>query len=364
MHKIANKDIRLDFLDGLRGWGALSVLLYHTFVQGFPITEKVSVDLYRFFLFNGSLAVWIFFIVSGFSLSIKYLKTGDIASLRRIALGRYIRLMIPILAIGIIVFILFKLSIIPAASERPLAFQAFLTVPPTLHDAFRFGLFDVFFKYDASKSLSPPLWTMAYELCGSAMVIGTLFVAGKSKYRFSLYLAIGVLALFVEVFYINFIIGIVFADIYSAPLKHRYANLWKYLPSAALVAGLIASVFLRRESSAFHFLASAALISFGVIFDKHAARAMSSKLSRFLGRISFPLYLIHSTVFFSYSLWVFGIWGSTAESSFEVKILLNISTVLVSILAAIALTPADTFGVWLSKKFSAVFVRKPSSAQD
>ena len=48
---------RLDFLDGLRGWGAVAVLLFYVFVETFPISTTVTGTLRHIFMFNGVLAV-------------------------------------------------------------------------------------------------------------------------------------------------------------------------------------------------------------------------------------------------------------------------------------------------------------------
>src|SRR6202022_3314040 len=60
---------RLRFLDGLRGWGAVVVLLFHVFSEGLPIDATIGDRLKYFIPFNGMMAVFVFFVVSGFSLS-------------------------------------------------------------------------------------------------------------------------------------------------------------------------------------------------------------------------------------------------------------------------------------------------------
>ena len=94
--------IRLRFLDGLRGWGALTVVAYHTFIEVFPISTPVRDLLWKAFFFNGLFAVAIFFVVSGMSLSIGYLSSGDKTNLMRLGFGRYFRLTIPIFLAGLI----------------------------------------------------------------------------------------------------------------------------------------------------------------------------------------------------------------------------------------------------------------------
>src|SRR5262245_49552116 len=87
---------RYVFLDGLRGWGAAVVLVYHYLVQVFPPSQEAASILSRVIFLNGTMAVWVFFVVSGFSLSIGYIRRRDARALTRLAIGRYPRLAIPI----------------------------------------------------------------------------------------------------------------------------------------------------------------------------------------------------------------------------------------------------------------------------
>ena len=84
---------RLRFLDGLRGWAAVVVLLHHVFIDGLPANALMADrSLWaKVFFLNGTLAVSVFFVISGFSLSIRYLETGNGSGLGRIAAGRYLR---------------------------------------------------------------------------------------------------------------------------------------------------------------------------------------------------------------------------------------------------------------------------------
>jgi peptidoglycan/LPS O-acetylase OafA/YrhL len=61
---------RLRFLDGLRGWAAVVVLLHHVFVDGLPANALMADrSLWaKVFFLNGTLAVCVFFVISGFSI--------------------------------------------------------------------------------------------------------------------------------------------------------------------------------------------------------------------------------------------------------------------------------------------------------
>ena len=99
--------VRFRFLDGLRGWAAVVVLLHHLFIDGLPANSFMADRALwaKVFFLNGTLAVSVFFVISGFSLSIRYLETGD-GGFGRIAAGRYLRLALPIFAICAVTYVL------------------------------------------------------------------------------------------------------------------------------------------------------------------------------------------------------------------------------------------------------------------
>jgi len=75
----SQRPMRLGFLDGLRGWAAVVVLFHHIFVDGLPANSFMANRLFwaKVFFMNGTFAVCLFFVISGFSLSIGYLQTGE-----------------------------------------------------------------------------------------------------------------------------------------------------------------------------------------------------------------------------------------------------------------------------------------------
>ncbi|MGA9323479.1 MAG: acyltransferase family protein, partial [Xanthobacteraceae bacterium] len=140
---------RLRVLDGLRGWAAVVVLLHHVFIDGLPANAFMADRALwaKVFFLNGTLAVSVFFVISGFSLSIRYLETGNGGALGRIAAGRYLRLALPIFAICAITYVLLVLGLIPPAAQRPAPLDQFLAFTPTIERLMSFSLWNVFVAY-------------------------------------------------------------------------------------------------------------------------------------------------------------------------------------------------------------------------
>jgi peptidoglycan/LPS O-acetylase OafA/YrhL len=141
--------MRIRALDGLRGWGAVFVVLYHVFVEGLPVSAGSAGLLKRLIPFNGTLAVLVFFLVSGFSLSVRYLADSDLRAWTQIAAGRYFRLVIPIFVACLLVHLAMVAGAIDVADHRIEKFRGMLNFDPTFTHLLRFSLFDVFFNYSA-----------------------------------------------------------------------------------------------------------------------------------------------------------------------------------------------------------------------
>lgn len=272
------------FLDGLRGWASVVVLLYHVFVNALP--PAPGLDWLEVLLpFNGLTAVYVFFIISGFALSVRYLDTGDLTDWIRIAAGRYFRLAISILAACAIVHLALVTGLLDTTDVRLPPFRGWLTFDPTWWHLLRFALFDVFFSYDWRESYIGPLWTMGPELAGSAV---TLIAALAFRYvplRWLAFLAIAAVLFAVSRSLGFFLIGMAAAD-----FQLRGMMIPRWLGAALFAIGCAPLLFAFPWWSA----VSAILIFAGAT---SAIRGLlETPLSRGLGSISFPLYLMHGPV--------------------------------------------------------------------
>lgn len=71
---------RVDWLDGIRGAAALFVVLHHTWLSVWPSFPRESGPWWLGWLLYGHLAVAVFIVVSGFSLSLAPIRRGDTLS--------------------------------------------------------------------------------------------------------------------------------------------------------------------------------------------------------------------------------------------------------------------------------------------
>jgi peptidoglycan/LPS O-acetylase OafA/YrhL len=331
---------RLHFLDGLRGWGAVFVVLSHVFADALPVTPESRVFLSHLVPFNGTLAVLVFFLVSGLSLSVGYLADGDRGAWIRMIAGRYFRLAIPILAACFLVYLAMIAGMIDVAAQRLPLFRNMLNFDPTAFHLLRFSLFDVFFSYRAEDTYIGPLWTMSIELVGSVLVLLAIFPIRANPYRSALLLAVA-LAIAVMPLPSNwpllalFPVGAAMADWFNRGWLDRVPG---PIAIVLLISGCLISAALPFSVSAWGF--AAAFLVVGSIALPQVRAFLDGGLSAWLGRISFPLYLMHGPV-----IWVVGEPLAHGGNRFAVDLLV----VAISFGAAFCFVPVNEFAIRVSR---------------
>src|SRR5687768_4333751 len=118
---------RLAFLDGLRGWAALMVVLSHLLVFFVAQTSSAYKGWYWAFPSDGNLAVFVFFVLSGFALSIGYIQSGRVNILTALCVRRYLRLAIPILCTSLLAYLLHTVHLFYNAAAGNITENAWLT---------------------------------------------------------------------------------------------------------------------------------------------------------------------------------------------------------------------------------------------
>lgn len=358
---MADATARFPFLDGLRGWAAFCVLVYHVVIDGLPANAFMADAWFwaHVFVLNGPLMVGVFFVVSGFSLSIRYLETGDARGLARIAAGRYLRLAIPIFGVCAAVYVLMIAGIIPPADARPSPLNEFLRFAPSLSGLLSYSLFDVFFNHTKAATYNPPLWTMAYEFFGSFLVFVVLAIVQSWRRRIlALSVLFAALVLF-NAYFSLFVGGILLADVY------RHARAWRdatRIGAALLAGGVLVSLTLDLWFGP-HYVACATLLTAGVAFCAPVRDFFENRLAAFLGWISYPLYLVQAPVIYAFSinaLYALDPLGLTMETE---RWIAGALTIPVGVLCAVAFAPVNDFAVSASRKFGAsvagLFAKRP-----
>ncbi|MET3970206.1 acyltransferase [Bradyrhizobium sp. S3.9.1] len=327
---------RLKFLDGLRGWAAIFVLLYHVFCDAIPFDDRAAALLQLFLPFSGIMAIFIFFVVSGFSLSVDYLDRGDLKSWVRIVAGRYFRLTIPIFLACLVVHLAMIAGAISPGEIRHPKFQQGLAFAPTWQHLFYFSWYGVFFDY--RDTYVGPLWTMRYELFGSFIALAGVIALRRAPARIFWFSAIAVILSLVLDDYWRmlalFPAGCVLADLH---LRGWLNTIPRPVGWLLILAGFL-SVPLRSWIG--WELGVLALVVGCVCLDS-ARTLLGSKTSRLLGDICYPLYLIHGPV-----IWLVGEpLLRRANGSIMAGLVIDIAVVILSLLAAVLFLPANNLAI-------------------
>lgn len=362
----ATPKLRLEFLDGVRGWASLMVFLYHLIVQLLANTTPSYKSKYLAFALDGEFAVFIFFVLSGFVLSIKFILSPGKHSLAQAAIGRYFRLMLPIIITSLIAYLLMLTHAMynvqaagPALS--PDWMGTYFNFEPTLTYFLQFNLYYVFFNFNPGANFNPVLWTIAYEFTGSMLVylIIGLFRTTKNK---TYMVPLAVLILFNLVnnpIIACFAIGYVLAEVYVAYGRRLEQSIWANgLATLLFLVPIIGSTFFRTGHHLYLALL-ATLLVVSVSFSGLLKSFFSNKVSRFLGRISFPLYLIHLPLICSFSAYLFLILPAHGFSHQATSNIIIVTTIPLGILLAWVIYPIETFSVKASKYLSEKLMRIP-----
>lgn len=332
---------RLHVLDGLRGWAAMVVTILHIFYQILPPPGVFSLSLDAWWPFTGKFSVAIFFLVSGFSLSVAFLRTGDKGNVYRMLAGRYLRLAIPVMAACAVMSLFMNAGAILSPAERPTHLAGFFDFVPTLAHLVEFGVFGVFFDYSVQNSYAPPLWTISYELFGSILVACLLLALGQPARRGPVYAAVALVFFVYQPWYFLFVAGVIFAGMHNVWSRHMS------LRAGVCLMGL-GAVLSGVSGEQPHLLAFSATLFFaGAIHTSGAVRFFSNRVSRWLGEISFPIYLLHIPITFAAGLPLY----VQGPADMATALFAGLVALAASIVAAVLFIPVNTWAMRVARRF-------------
>src|SRR3954451_3794092 len=168
----------------------LSHLFFGVFIKAAP--PFISTDwrpLMEPFL-GGTLAVAVFFTLSGDVLSASYWMRPSRTELVRHTVKRYLRLTIPILAASTVVLVLIKTGLTFNHEAAPVLhvedwLGEFLRGSFSILDLLWFSGITVYFDTPADRALLPFLWVMRIEMVGSLLVLVYLFADVQIRRRYT-----------------------------------------------------------------------------------------------------------------------------------------------------------------------------------
>lgn len=322
------KSEKLQHLEALRGIAALMVVFAHlqyTFAPSFHYNSFLWLKaltgsyvlghiLHSFvaILFNGGLAVYIFWFMSAYVLSIKLFQKGNHEYLFKSLIKRYFRLVIPVLGSVLFAYFLLKLGFMYNGQLAEVLGNSWLgkhyDFQAHLGKAILSSFWDTFFSYEEKTTYNAVLWTMNPELLGSYFIftLFALFQFRKSRYIFYTILSILFFTL-KEYAFVSFILGfwlcdldhtnLFFKDLIEKLFKNSWLTILFFLMSLIVIG--------KADYLAYGNLFGGITIVIFVMKTKVLQSLLNHKFLTWLGRMSFSLYLIHLPVICSFSCFLY-----------------------------------------------------------
>jgi peptidoglycan/LPS O-acetylase OafA/YrhL len=302
---------RLGCFDELRGIAALIVVLHH-FDYAFRFVELLTslffktalLDFPLNLLHNGRLAVYVFFMMSGYVLSYPFFRKGNLGFLSSSATKRYFRLGIPVFGSVMLSYFLLEWGLYKNVEVGKLIdcswLSGFWDKGASFWDAVYISIFVNQGYYNA-----PVLWTISVEFYGSMMVFAFLSLFGKLKNRRWLYIPL--FFLLAKTFYVAFLIGLALCDfthlgIHSKSQKIKM-GLLIFLCGGSLFLPLSWKLMIHSIND-MEIIYAVMIISL-VLISENLKKILETRIPAFFGAISFSMYLLHPLVLGSFSCTVF-----------------------------------------------------------
>jgi peptidoglycan/LPS O-acetylase OafA/YrhL len=297
---------RLKYIDSLRGIAALIVVVFHmidvfffNFQFGKSENQITNIKIAARSIFNGSDWVSFFFVLSGFSLSLYYLKNQVDIDLKNFYMKRFFR----VYPLYILVLLVTFFVVYPHTSWSSLSSQALL--------------------FNFRNELIPPSWSLSIEWIGSLLIPFFILIFRYNKrYFYTLtvvslffYNGIGHVQSSFFGFTFNFLLGIILADLYlnnrlKLPKNYyffifpfillSFTSRWliDFFPLLKYLIHLFTDLLNMDFHQIFYYFSAIAsfLLLFVVLQNQRIQRILSYPAFVFLGTISFSIYLIHFLV--------------------------------------------------------------------
>lgn len=363
---------KISYLEGLRGICCLIVILDHcinTFKPdlrftglsdaGGKIRQLIAWTPLNIF-YSGIAPVCIFFILSGFVLSIKYNNTKMNYVIYQGVIKRYPRLIFPILIAMLLMYFAYEIL------GRYTGFSNDLSFSKTIIEAIYTAPF-----YHVNLT-NYALWTISFEIYGSLLVFSLLAIFGDKRERLLFYMLTFFFLYLTNSFYSLFVMGVILSDIY-VNRNYRIIPLMRIM---LFLIGLILSTspyprngvevygglysYLRlfnvQDYSQLYqmlMLTGSSLIFISILGSSFFERFFNLRFFQYLGKISFPLYITHVTVLSCGSYYVKSNFPKVTIVDFMLisTVMIMICFMLSSFFEKYVDAPAIKFSNKVAKKF-------------
>ncbi len=270
-------------------------------------------------IFDGSLAVFIFWFMSGYVISIPLFKNTEHHIVLNAFVKRYFRLALPALASVLIAYGLLKLGVMYHLKVNVFLndknenwIGLFYNFEPNFLLAIKNALWNAFFDYHEVSAYNASLWTMNQELYGSFLCYFLFAIFRQHHKRYLVYFIIGCVLFALNNFaLVTFLAGFILCDMdynkdFISEIKNKIESYffskwymaWPALLGLLYFAGKKIHVDLRDAFSSI-------LLVYILIKYIPFKKFFEQKILLWLGKISFSVYLLHLPIICSFSSYLF-----------------------------------------------------------
>lgn len=320
---------KLDYLDGLKVLSCLMIFNFHFINFFYPGEYSLSPEDFHTasleyligstplnILLGGKFGVRIFMTLSGFFVGYRFFLTGDKKSLKSGVVKKYFRLVLPIIAANILIFLLMSLGAYQNLEASVLAGSKtfagnYNNFAPNLLDALKEAVWGCF--VTGANQYNGPLWFIYYEFFGTLLIAAILSLLGESKARYIVYAVAAVILIRSD--FLPFVLGTVVCDLtYRAPAWLEKLSGQKWLMALLLLGGLFLGSFppigVRMEGTIYGFFplkiilyynVGASMVIYALLHLKGPRKVLSLKPFTWYNQFTYGFYLLHFMVLCTFS---------------------------------------------------------------
>lgn len=323
--------------------------------------------------YNGSFAVSIFFVLSGYVLTKKFFETRDTRVLVSGAIKRYPRLVIPAALSVMFAWVLLSLGamnnhLIPILGSAGWPYGQYEQTV-TLFEAVKAGFIGgpIF----GDTALNSPLWTIRIELLGSLFLFAAYAITGTNRLArtFICFLVMAVVANWESINIVHFV------AIFAGSVLNRVIIPVKlsayFIATGLLCGGFDYSAFYAwvpslwgHEKLVMNTIGAIFLVT-GTLANRAFSRLLESKVPVYLGKISFSSYLLHWPIICSFSFGMIYVlkFDVGLDHQSAALVVLAMTIVLVIILSTLFARFVDIPAMVLASNFAKLRLTEPQATR-
>ena len=329
---------RLNYIDGLKGWCAVSVCVFHFLLMfviggyvGWKCLPEAALDPFGYYfkwfpysiLTNNSFPLYIFFALTSFIVSYTFLKNKNDDKLKQKIVMRYFRFLPLVLISCFVAYLLLAFKLCPLEEFYNITGNTWgyarLEESYTFLDVLKIGFFTSFF---GGTQLVSPFWCLHYIFLGSMLSFIMMLLYTKVDNKIFFFGSAILMSYFVDQNYLAFIIGLI-----AGVLANKEYSMSKVKGVLLVVVGCVWGLFPPVLLPSFINVVTLYAVGSGfVIVGIHCCfsnnRLLCNKIAEFLGKESLALIVWQFLIMQSLNVFIFNVFYNAGMSN-SVNIVIN-----------------------------------------